>query len=437
MTNEKMLKSILSLWFLASLAVAQTVTGTVTNGTSGKLAAGVDVVLINLGQGGMQEGARTKTDKQGKYSFDLGKSQAPAHLIRAVYQDVTYNKQLPPGQTTADIEIFDAVKSLPEVGATVQVMRLQATADQLQAVELYAIKNDATPKRTVMSDQTFAITLPAGAQIDQSMAQAPNGMPVQSAAVPDGKTPGRYYFVFPLRPGETRFQVSYHVPYKGSFDVAIKPPHALEHFVVITPKAMTFAPGDAQRFQSMNGNQGEDQGANTQVATSVKAGETISFKVSGTGDFPREQQGAEAATASAGGGADDQRPGGGLGRPIEAPDPLHEYRWYVLGTIVVGLTATAFFAMKRPAPAAAAAGTSASTTLSALPHARGADALVRQAAAGGDTHATLLNALKEELFQLEVDRQEERISADEYQRAKAALDLVIARALKRGKAKVV
>ena len=43
----------------------------------------------------------------------------------------------------------------------------------------------------------------------------------------------------------------------------------------------------------------------------------------------------------------------------------------------------------------------------------------------------LLEALKEEIFQLEVDRKQGQISQQEYEKAKAALDQTLERALKR------
>jgi hypothetical protein len=43
----------------------------------------------------------------------------------------------------------------------------------------------------------------------------------------------------------------------------------------------------------------------------------------------------------------------------------------------------------------------------------------------------LLEALKEELFQLEVERKQGKITPDEYEKAKAALDQTLERALKR------
>ena len=53
---------------LTSFAAAQNITGTVTNGTTGKPAAGDEVTLLSLSQG-MQEIGSTKSDAQGRFSF--------------------------------------------------------------------------------------------------------------------------------------------------------------------------------------------------------------------------------------------------------------------------------------------------------------------------------------------------------------------------------
>ena len=53
----------------ATTASAGTLNGTVKNGTTGQLAAGADVILIQL-QGGMQPIANTKSDAQGHFHFD-------------------------------------------------------------------------------------------------------------------------------------------------------------------------------------------------------------------------------------------------------------------------------------------------------------------------------------------------------------------------------
>src|SRR4051794_32492688 len=163
---------------LVAVAAAQNVTGTVRNGTNGKPAAGVDVVILDLSQG-MTEAGKTKADSQGRYSLPLGAGQMP-HLVRVSYQGASYFKMVPPGVTSADIEIYDAVKKVEGVGGTVRVIRAQTDANTLQVIELYAINNKSNPPRTVASDNTFEIVLPDGAQIDQATAQGPNGQPISN-----------------------------------------------------------------------------------------------------------------------------------------------------------------------------------------------------------------------------------------------------------------
>ncbi len=74
LTQFALLTVMLSL-SLAS-AAAQTLTGTVTNGTTNKPAAGDEVILINLANG-MDVAANTKADSSGKYSFKLTGEPGP------------------------------------------------------------------------------------------------------------------------------------------------------------------------------------------------------------------------------------------------------------------------------------------------------------------------------------------------------------------------
>ena len=64
-----LIPSSLFLLLLASPALAGTVTGTVRNGTTGKPAAGVEMILIQL-QGTMQPVANTTPVADGHYKFD-------------------------------------------------------------------------------------------------------------------------------------------------------------------------------------------------------------------------------------------------------------------------------------------------------------------------------------------------------------------------------
>ena len=163
-----------------------------------------------------------------------------------------------------------------------------------------------------------------------------------------------------------------------------------------------------------------------QVASNTQPGQQLAFTISGTGVLPSEGAPESAGGASPGGesGAADRdtRPGGGLGPPIDAPDPLEKYRWYILGGFAAVFVAGAVYIARRspaealPAPAAARASSTSNP------------------ASASSRSALLLEALKEELFQLEIDRKQGRLSQPEYEKAKAALDQTLERALKRNTA---
>jgi len=142
--------------------------------------------------------------------------------------------------------------------------------------------------------------------------------------------------------------------------------------------------------------------------------------------MPRENQGTAAGQPAAGTmggdtGAGDSanagnKPGGGIGVPIDTPDPLSKYKWWILGALALLLAAAAAFLLRKPA--AGVAVDASYTAASTLP-----------APARGN--AALLNVLKEELFALESEKVAGALADGEYAETKAALEIVLKRALKR------
>ena len=127
--------------------------------------------------------------------------------------------------------------------------------------------------------------------------------------------------------------------------------------------------------------------------------------------MPREEQGQGGDQSGQASAANDNRPGGGLGNPIDTPDPLNKYKWWILsGLALVLAIAAAFLLRGKPE-------TPASSAASPTP-----------APAG---QRDLLSALKEELFVLETERLEGKLSESEYSEQKAALETVLRRALSR------
>lgn len=428
----RLLPAVAVLLLLSSVALGDTLTGAVTNGTNGKPSAGDDVVLIKLAQG-MQEAARGKTDAKGHFTLNVDTLSQP-HLVRVTHQGVNYFQPAPPGTSSVDLTVYDVAKKLDAVSTTVDVMRFQAQNGQLQVLELFAVQNSSKPPRSQMGDDNYEIQLPPDAQIDTSLAKAPGGQPVNSAPVPLKKK-GRYTFMFPLRPGETQFEVGYHLPYSGSAKISPQPLEAQQHFVVMLPKEMQFKPDSSGRFQNMP----DDSGANVQVATNVQPGDALGFTVSGTGVLAAGNDQGNQGGGEMGGqqASADSRPGGGLGPPSDAPDPLRQWRWYLLGGFVALLGFGAIYMVTRqsslPVPARAAAARAGNGGGKATVTRASAPAATARTAPTPDHSTLLLDALKEEIFQLEVERQQGKISGEEYDKAKAALDQTLHRALARKK----
>ena len=427
------LTAILSLTL--GSAAAQTLTGTVTNGTTNKPAAGDEVILINLANG-MDVAGSTKVDSNGKFSFKV--TVPGPHLIRAVHQGVTYHQMAPPGVNTADVNVYDVATKVTDLSVTADVIRFQADSGTMQGIRLFVVNNTSSPAKTQMNDHNFEFYLPPGAKVEQLQARAPNGQPIPAEAVPQAEK-NRYAIQFPLRPGETQFQVEFTLPYSGEIKIDPKPLYPAAHLVIVLPKTMQFKAANPPSYQSM---QDPSQGdSNVEVAQQTKPGQPLAFTLQGNGvitESPGEtasgaaqqqdqqQQGRDNRSS-------DNRPGGGLGVPIDAPDALQKYRWPILFGFAVLLAIGGWVVTKRQ-PATSMAATSAakpgaaasdhSTALRPTPPASAINAPVAKS-------SMLLEALKEELFQLEVEKKQGKITPADYEKAKAALDQTLDRALKR------
>jgi hypothetical protein len=261
-----------------------------------------------------------------------------------------------------------------------------------------------------------------------------------------------------------------------------------ENVAIMLPKTMTFDGG--KDFQALGG-EASGPGTQTYLATNVKADVPLGFTVSGSGSMPREQQnpqggagqgmgqGAPGMGAGAGdqggpgasggqGGGQDQTPqtsgpGGGVAGavPIGTPDPLQKYKWYLLSGVGLLLVIGAAFmlrakpgqgssiAVAEPSPLTPTlppgvrATTYRAQVAAAVPAANGA-AQKTEAAPGTSRPnvavtlargTPMLSALKEELFQLETERLEGKITDAEYAEHKGALEVMLKRALAREAAK--
>jgi hypothetical protein len=241
-----------------------------------------------------------------------------------------------------------------------------------------------------------------------------SGMPVQSAPVPQQEK-NKYAFLYPVRPGTTQYELVFTMPYTGKASFEPKFAMTPDRFYVVTAQGINFTAGSGTSLQAMDQWPTDPSvtGINTHGTDNPAPGKNVSFQISGTGLLPEQEAPASAQNQGGPQPRPENRPGGGLGVPNQQPDPLHSSQWLFLGVLTLFLAAGATYvysSSSQPAPAAAPAGKQGRP-------------------------AVLLEALKEEIFELESDRLQGKLSAKEYEAAKAALDKTLQRAMQRNGSK--
>jgi hypothetical protein len=393
-------------------AFAAQITGTVTNATTNKPSSGDEVTLLSLASG-MDEVAKTKTDSQGHYTLNVP-DEGGQHLVRVARQNVHYFKAAPPGTTTVDVTVYDAATQVEGLVTDARVFHLQASGGNMDVQELYILNNQSQPPRTKIGNQTFAVTLPDGAQMGEASLTGSGGMPLTVAAVPSGAK-NRYAYDFPIKPGQTRFEVTYKVPYSGSHEFSLNPESPLSELGVLLPKSM--------KFNGISGGFAQDvdeAGLAVFFAKNVPANQEVKFSVSGEGLIPTELPG---------GGNPGQPTGESGGAPIPSSSGgTREALWFIVGALVI-LIGGGAFAMWRKGKAARAAAQDPKAARAAS-RSR-APARVQAQSQSAKPQGDILDVLKDELFQLETDRVSGKIPQEEYEKSKAGLDTLFRRQMKR------
>ena len=436
-----LLTTFLAFASLSAFA-ADPITGTVTNKTNGKPAAGDQVVLIQLQQG-MQESTRTTTDAHGHFSLQV--PDDGIHLVRVTHEKAAYFQPVQPGEHNVAVTVYDAAANVPGVGTGVEELHIEATPTELHVVEVLQVLNNSAPPRTQFGPDGYEFYLPKGSLIGRTGAITQGGMPVQTPAVPRSD-PGHYSFLFPLRPGETQFGIAYTMPYTGSYTFTPQLTSGVKTFAVLLPTAMKITPG----LGSLLARQPGKPGTQTLIAQDVPAGNGPQVTVSGTGTMPEASSGGNAGAGPNGAGpnastanpspnSDASAPtvsnsplagGRGLNEPLDETgdrDPWAKYKWWILSGLALLLAAAAGFLLRKPTGNTAVGQDAAPTPIQPF----SGPAATQPALSH---HDAMLAALKEELFLLETERLQQHLPETEYRSLKSALELVLGRVLRRGAA---
>jgi len=381
----------LALSLVAPRARGDQLTGKVHNQTKGAPSAGDQVVLLRLGEG-MQEQTHTLTDAQGEFALPVPASTT-AYVVRVWHQGVNYDKVCN-GTGRLEIDVFDAVPRIAGLKGNIGIVQMQSDGKVLKIAEMYAINNRSKPPVTQSNPENFPISLPEEAGLDSVEVKGPGGIWTKAPAKESGKGHGQFNVSFPLRPGETLFKFAYHLPYQSSTAFHLKLAYPIEKFAVLHPPSMTFTATVPKTFThpGSTGGMEVEQAVAEPVSVNVPA-----FVVSGIG-----LAGAPATSSP------PQAPNGGsfAANPRPHNAQSSSAKVWLLSSGIAAVVLAAIFAVwraqRKPAPVG---GTPTAST-------------------------PLMDALKEELFQLETERLHGSISAEEYAATKEALNLSIERALK-------
>ena len=407
--------AVFCVMLAAGAASAATYSGMVHNGTTGKPAVNVDVVLLSLA-GNMESVANTKTDAQGKYQITYDSPGQMPLLVRAIYKGVNFHAMMPPGTTTADVNVYEPTTNPSAIQFPSHLIAFQPNGSTLLVGEEYVIQNQSSPPVTyAKTDGNFEFQTPEGADKVQVSAQGPERMPLTQGTIDRGKN--RYAIAYPFRPGESGVRLSYELPYSGNkATVHLSSVYSAASTLLLAPPSVSIsAPG----FHSA----GNEQGMTVYSGDSSNAASSIDVTVSGTAPPPGNADPQAQPDSSAGRDA---------GTAVAAVPPrLDTLKWILLAGFGAIFLLGAAYLMRKPIPApvtSAAVPQSAplhaaavqSASVSAVPTFSGAAASQSLGAVDREVGASL-DQLKDTLFRLELRHQAGTISEQEYleQRARA------------------
>lgn len=209
----KTIRTVLLAGVIAILPAFAAVDGTVVNGTSGKPQPNVAVTLVQPSQNGMDTLGTVKSDAAGKFHFDKEAAGGP-QLLQAVFGGVTYTKMVPPGMpgSAVQVDVYDASAKAGIAQVSQDLILVQPSETQVAVNESLFYQNQSKTTSYDAKNGSVRFYLPPEAKGAVNVTvTAPGGMPVTRSAEQTGQK-NVYSVDYPIKPGETRFDLSYALP---------------------------------------------------------------------------------------------------------------------------------------------------------------------------------------------------------------------------------
>ena len=311
----------------AAFASGAAIDGTVINGTTGKPQPSIGVNLIQPGQNGMQKLGSTTADAAGKFRFDRATQPGPV-LLQVVYKGIDYNHLLTPASPTTgvEVEIYESSSSPATAKVTRDIVLLEPGSGELAVTETFLYQNATKTSYNNPASGTLQFYLPEAAAGKVSVnASGQQGMPLRQTAQKT-RQPDIYKVNFAVKPGETRFDVSYILPGATKFSGRSLHPEAPTNIVAPNGVALTGT-----------GVEAVGQVPNTQATVYSVSSPSYSVDIQGAGSLRNDQQ-----------QAGDDNSGS---PPIQSEPPrLYDRLYWILGLtgLILALGFIVLFRAKLP-----------------------------------------------------------------------------------------
>ena len=212
------------------------------NRTTGAPQPAATVTLYKFGQGGMEPVTETKTDAQGQFTINQDPAGPGPAMLRVEIDNVTYNHMLPPGTPTTGItiDVFNSTRQPQGVKISKHMLLFQPSSGGPMTVnETFLVDNPGKSTWVDPVNGTLRFYLPAAAQGKvEATAAAPDGLAVP---IPTAKSAASQVYAakFEIKPGETRFDLSYAVPYTAGAPYVGKIATQDENTYLVAPEGVT------------------------------------------------------------------------------------------------------------------------------------------------------------------------------------------------------
>jgi hypothetical protein len=270
-------------WLSLSIAYAA-VEGTVVNRTTGKPQPGAVITLYGLGAGpgGMKPVQTVKSDTAGK--FTIAHEVSGPHLLQTIHSGVLYNEMLEPGSATTGLElpVYESTSKATSAKVSQHMVILEPLGTILHVNETVMFRNDGDTTYNDPANGTLRVFLPEGIRgKPRVMVTAPQGMPIERSAA-ETKTPRVYKIDFPVKPGETRFDLTYVFPMPDPPAFESQVLHNGANVRLVAPQGVTLSGGDIRLL---------GQEPKTQAKVYEVQGRDYTVQIEGTGQLAKPEAG--------------------------------------------------------------------------------------------------------------------------------------------------